>query len=175
MVEKETCTSDLYDYIIFYRWRSPYDMYERGQVMARLVAEIIGKECHRVWLDQREMQRSTPPEQVIWKIANIFPRVSQVIILAAPGDWLRFANNDDIHRWEWELSLQSDKKIWLLQYGQHEQTTPFSQQDLVTGFGVYHPRLAELASKKFVSVRVVTMENIDGVIREITTSLLDDS
>lgn len=77
--------------------------------MARLVAEMIEKNNRRIWLDQREMKRTTSGEQVVVKITQKFPRVSQVIILYAPGDWLRFANTDDIHLWEWELSLRSGK------------------------------------------------------------------
>ena len=49
------------------------------------------------------------PDQVVRRISDIFLSVPKVIILAAPGDWNRFTNADDIHRWEWELSLQSGK------------------------------------------------------------------
>lgn len=77
--------------------------------MARLVTEMLNKRSRQVWLDQLEMQRTTAPRQVIEKIAGIFSRIPQVIILAGPGDWHRFVNPNDIHRWEWELSLQSGK------------------------------------------------------------------
>jgi hypothetical protein len=95
-----------YDYIIFYRWLSP-DLYERGRVMARLIAEMIEKKTRRVWLDQHQMTRSTEAGEVTKRIAQTFLSVSQIIILAAPGDWHRFSNMDDIHRWEWEMSLRS--------------------------------------------------------------------
>lgn len=97
-----------YDYIIFYRWLSP-DLYERGRVMARLVAEMIEKKSRRIWLDQHQMTRSTEAGEVTMRISNTFLSVSQIIILAAPGDWDRFTNPDDIHRWEWEMSLRSGK------------------------------------------------------------------
>lgn len=77
--------------------------------MARLVTEMLKKRSRQVWLDQLEMQRTTTPTQVVGKIAEIFLKVPQVIILAGPGDWLRFADSNDIHRWEWELSLRSGK------------------------------------------------------------------
>ncbi|KAF5244026.1 hypothetical protein FANTH_7892 [Fusarium anthophilum] len=99
-------TAYAYDYIIFYRWLSP-DLYERGRVMARLVAEMIEKKSRRIWLDQHQMTRSTEAGEVTQRISNTFLSVSQIIILAAPGDWDRFTNPDDIHRWEWEMSLRS--------------------------------------------------------------------
>jgi hypothetical protein len=101
-------TTYAYDYIIFYRWLSP-DLYERGRVMARLVAEMIEKKSRRIWLDQHQMTRSTEAGEVTKRISNTFLSVSQIIILAAPGDWDRFTNPDDIHRWEWEMSLRSGK------------------------------------------------------------------
>jgi hypothetical protein len=97
-----------YDYIIFYRWLSP-DLYERGRVMARLVAEMIEKRNRRIWLDQHQMVRSTEATEVTKEISKTFSSVSQIIILAAPEDWHRFSNMDDIHRWEWEISLGSGK------------------------------------------------------------------
>ncbi|KAF4964744.1 hypothetical protein FSARC_7343 [Fusarium sarcochroum] len=99
-----------YDYIIFYRWLSP-DLYERGRVMARLVAEMIEKNSRRIWLDQHEMTRSTDAGEVTARISKTFLSVSQIILLAAPGDWHRFSNQEDIHRWEWEMSLQSAKAL----------------------------------------------------------------
>ncbi|KAI9900672.1 hypothetical protein N3K66_004934 [Trichothecium roseum] len=215
----EKSASILYDYIIFYRWLSPDGAYERGRVMARLVAEVMEKTAatrqllsqtnptvtttttttnttnttttatatiapppsppppppsppaaatrpgrHSIWLDQREIQRSAAPRDVVGKIAHTFRLVDQVIILAAPGDWARFANDDDIHRWEWELSLRS---VWVLQYGLPEQGKALSGEELAAGLGAYNPRLAELARKKKVNVRVITMDNLDVVLREI--------
>jgi len=75
--------------------------------MARLVAEMIEKKTRRVWLDQRQMTRSTEAGEVTKRISQTFLSVSQIIILTAPGDWQRFSNMDDIHRWEWEMSLRS--------------------------------------------------------------------
>ncbi|RKL38964.1 hypothetical protein BFJ72_g7094 [Fusarium proliferatum] len=80
-----------YDYILFYRWLSP-ELYERGRVMARLVAEMIEKKSCRIWLDQHQMTRSTEAGEVTKNISNTFLSVSQIIILAAPGDWDRFTN-----------------------------------------------------------------------------------
>lgn len=97
-----------YDYILFYRWLSP-DLYERGRVMARLVAEVIEKNSRRIWLDQHQMTRTTEAVEVTKRISKTFHSVSQIIILAAPGDWNRFTNPDDIHRWEWEMSLLSGR------------------------------------------------------------------
>lgn len=77
--------------------------------MARLVAEIIEKKRRSVWLDQHQMTRSTGPKEVTKRISKSFLSVSQIIILAAPGDWHRFTNPDDIHRWEWEMSLRSSE------------------------------------------------------------------
>lgn len=77
--------------------------------MARLVAEMLDRHRRRTWLDQHQMERTLDPKEVVERIADSFHTVSQVIILAAPGDWHRFANTDDIHRWEWELSLESGK------------------------------------------------------------------
>ncbi|KAE8356316.1 hypothetical protein BDV28DRAFT_117274 [Aspergillus coremiiformis] len=167
MIDCGACPSDVYDYIIFYRWLSPDGMYERGRVMARLVTEMMKTKSRRVWLDQLEMQRTMPPDEVIGRIADTFLWVSQVIILAAPGDWHRFADPNDIHRWEWELSLRSDKKIWLLQYGLPDGMEPLSEREIVTNLQDYYPHLAELASKKRIQARVLTMDNIDGTLREI--------
>ncbi|ODM15142.1 hypothetical protein SI65_09381 [Aspergillus cristatus] len=129
---------------------------------------MLKKRSRQVWLDQLEMQRTTAPKQVIGKIAEIFLRVPQVIILAGPGDWHRFSDSNDIHRWEWELSLQSDKKVWLLQYGLPEGMGPLSDTELSKNLRDYCPRIAELASKKDIQARVLTMDNIDGILREIT-------
>lgn len=99
-----------YDYILFYRWLSP-DLYERGRVMARLVAEVIEKNSRRIWLDQHQMTRTTEAVEVTKRISKTFHSVSQIIILAAPGDWNRFTNPEDIHRWEWEMSLLSGRYL----------------------------------------------------------------
>ncbi|KAJ9414477.1 HAD-like domain-containing protein [Fusarium oxysporum] len=141
-----------YDYIIFYRWLSP-DLYERGRVMARLVAEMIEKKSRRLWLDQHQMTRSTEAGEVTKRISNTFLSVSQIIILAAPGDWDRFTNPDDIHRWEWEMSLRSDKQVWLLQYGLPDNGQALSRAQLAEG-----------------------LENIDvlpSITSNITMSMLD--
>lgn len=108
-IKSHPLVSHTYDSIIFYRWTSPDGVYERGRIMARLVAEMMEKNRRRVWLDQWEMNKNTTPDQVVRQISDIFLCVPKVIILAAPGDWDRFTNADDIHRWEWELSLQSGK------------------------------------------------------------------
>lgn len=75
--------------------------------MARLVTEIFEKEGRQVWLDQRALDRTANPEHVVRTISKVFPCISQVIILVAPGDWQRFTDLEDIHRWEWELALRS--------------------------------------------------------------------
>ncbi|KAH7215816.1 hypothetical protein DER44DRAFT_656450 [Fusarium oxysporum] len=168
-----TDTSDLgvestyaYDYIIFYRWLSP-DLYERGRVMARLVAEMIEKKSRRIWLDQHQMIRSTEAGEVTKRISNTFLSVSQIIILAAPGDWDRFTNPDDIHRWEWEMSLRSDKQVWLLQYGLPDNGQALSRAQLAEGLEKYCPRLAELFKNRDVQIRSLTMDSIDVVLKEI--------
>lgn len=91
--------------------------------MARLVAEILERMNVHVWLDQHEMSQSATREQVIQGIRRVFARVQSVIILAAPGDWQRFTDEEDIHRWEWELSLNSGRcsaaisvSWWLARY-----------------------------------------------------------
>lgn len=75
--------------------------------MARTVARTLETMGVTVWLDQQQMSRQATREQVIAGIHKAFQRVQYVIILAAPGDWDRFVNEDDIHRWEWEMSLKS--------------------------------------------------------------------
>ncbi|EMT69174.1 hypothetical protein ACKRZS_007599 [Fusarium odoratissimum] len=155
-----------YDYIIFYRWLSP-DLYERGRVMARLVAEMIEKKSRRIWLDQHQMTRSTEAGEVTKRISNTFLSVSQIIILAAPGDWDRFTNPDDIHRWEWEMSLRSDKQVWLLQYGLPDNGQALSRAQLAEGLEKYCPRLAELFKNRDVHIRSLTMDSIDVVLKEI--------
>lgn len=84
--------------------------------MARLVSEMIEKRSRRIWLDQHQITRSTEPKEVTKRIGQTFLTVSQIIILAAPGDWDRFSNMDDIHRWEWEMSLRSGKSTRYLDY-----------------------------------------------------------
>lgn len=108
-IKSNRLVSHTYDSIIFYRWTSPDGVFECGRIMARLVAEMMEKNRRRVWLDQWEMRRDTTSDQVVRQISDIFLCIPKVIILAAPGDWDRFTNADDIHRWEWELSLQSGK------------------------------------------------------------------
>ncbi|KAF4977604.1 hypothetical protein FZEAL_5888 [Fusarium zealandicum] len=159
--------SPVYDYILFYRWLSPDGTYERGRVMARLVAEVIEKYSRRIWLDQHEMKRSISAGEVTRRIAETFLRVPKVIILAAPGDWQRFVEAQDIHRWEWEMSLESDKTIWLLQYGLSEGVRPFSKEQLASGLETYSPRLAKLARGRDIQIRLLSMENIDVVLKEI--------
>ncbi|KAG4269006.1 hypothetical protein FPRO04_12355 [Fusarium proliferatum] len=157
-----------YDYIIFYRWLSP-ELYERGRVMARLVAEMIEKKSCRIWLDQHQMTRSTEAGEVTKSISNTFLSVSQIIILAAPGDWDRFTNPDDIHRWEWEMSLRSGehKQVWLLQYGLPDNGQALSRAQLAEGLETYCPRLAELFKSRDVHIRSLTMDSIDVVLDEI--------
>ncbi|CEI60236.1 unnamed protein product [Fusarium venenatum] len=173
-----------YDYIIFYRWLSP-DLYERGRVMARLVAEMIQKSSRRIWLDQHQIIRSAEPKEVTKRIAQTFLTVSQIIILAAPGDWDRFSNMDDIHRWEWEMSLRSgeymltitssklilttsDKQVWLLQYGMSENDQPPSKEQLAAGMEAHCPKLAKLFMSKDVHIRSLSMDSIDTVVSEIS-------
>ncbi|EWG52133.1 hypothetical protein FVEG_16929 [Fusarium verticillioides 7600] len=155
-----------YDYIIFYRWLSP-ELYERGRVMARLVAEMIEKKSRRIWLDQHQMTRSTEAGEVTKRISNTFLSVSQIIILAAPGDWDRFTNPDDIHRWEWEMSLRSDKQVWLLQYGLPDDGQALSRAQLAESLETYCPTLAELFKSRDVHIRLLTMDSIDVVLKEI--------
>ncbi|KAF5717919.1 nadph dehydrogenase 2 [Fusarium mundagurra] len=178
-------TTYAYDYIIFYRWLSP-DLYERGRVMARLVAEMIEKKSRRIWLDQHQMTRTTEAGEVTKRISNTFLSVSQIIILAAPGDWDRFTNPDDIHRWEWEMSLRSgerkrnmisdfskltsdplEKQVWLLQYGLPDNGQALSRAQLAEGLETYCPRLAELFKSRDVRIRSLTMDSIDVVLKEI--------
>ena len=75
--------------------------------MARLVAEVLEAMGVTVWLDQHQMSRQANREEVLDGIHKAFQCARSVIILAAPGDWDRFADDDDIHRWEWEMSLRS--------------------------------------------------------------------
>ncbi|KAF4993108.1 hypothetical protein FGRMN_6723 [Fusarium graminum] len=155
-----------YDYILFYRWLSP-DLYERGRVMARLVAEMMEKNSRRIWLDQHQMTRCTEPGEVTKRISKTFCSVSQIIILAAPGDWNRFTNPEDIHRWEWEMSLLSDKQVWLLHYGLPDDGKTVTKEQLAKGLETYCPRLADLFMCKDVHLRSLSMDSIDVVIREI--------
>ncbi|KAE8402442.1 hypothetical protein BDV37DRAFT_272901 [Aspergillus pseudonomiae] len=149
--------SHAYDCIIFYRWTSPDGMSERGRVMARLVAEMMEEAKHG----------TRAPDQVVRRISDIFLSVPKVIILAAPGDWNRFTNADDIHRWEWELSLQSDKKIWILRYGVPETTQALSKEQLATDLRKHSGRLADLVMNENIQVRVLTMDNLKRVLREV--------
>ncbi|KNG88040.1 hypothetical protein ANOM_004080 [Aspergillus nomiae NRRL 13137] len=166
-VAPQQLISHAYNCIIFYRWTSPDGMSERGRVMARLVAEMMEEAKRRVWLDQWEMRRDTTPDQVVRRISDIFLSVPKVVILAAPGDWNRFTNADDIHRWEWELSLQSDKKIWILRYGVPETTQTLSKEQLATDLRKHSGRLADLVMNGNIQVRVLTMDNLKRVLREV--------
>ncbi|KAE8357114.1 hypothetical protein BDV27DRAFT_139922 [Aspergillus caelatus] len=166
-IKSHPLISRTYDSIIFYRWTSPDGVYERGRIMARLVAEMMEKNRRQVWLDQWEMNKNTTPDQVVRQISDIFLRVPKVIILAAPGDWDRFTNADDIHRWEWELSLQSDKKIWILRYGIPETTQAPSKEQLAADLRNHSTRLADLVMKGNIQVRVLTMDNLNSVLSEL--------
>lgn len=66
------------------------------------------------------------------------------------------------------VSSYLDKKIWLLQYGLPEGMGPLSDTGLSKSLQNHCPRIAELASKKDIEARVLTMDNIDGILREIT-------
>ncbi|KAE8316651.1 hypothetical protein BDV41DRAFT_561949 [Aspergillus transmontanensis] len=165
-IKSNRLVSHTYDSIIFYRWTSPDGVFERGRIMARLVAEMMEKNRRRVWLDQWEMRRDTTSDQVVRQISDIFLCIPKVIILAAPGDWDRFTNADDIHRWEWELSLQSDKKIWILRYGVPETTQAPSKEQLAADLRHHSTRLADLAMKGNIQVRVLTMDNLNSVLIE---------
>lgn len=75
--------------------------------MARLIVEVLKRMNIRVWLDQLEMSQSATREHILDGVRKAFTRARYVIILAAPGDWQRFKDAEDIHRWEWEVSLKS--------------------------------------------------------------------
>ncbi|KAJ3860130.1 hypothetical protein EV359DRAFT_49722, partial [Lentinula novae-zelandiae] len=155
-----------YTCIIFYRWYTR-DGKNRGRVMARTVARTLETMGVTVWLDQQQMSRQATREQVITGIHKAFQRVQYVIILAAPGDWDRFVNEDDIHRWEWEMSLKSRKPVWVLQY---ETICPRLdlQTNLVHELLLFSDFLADLVLKRSIEVRSLTTENFYDVLEEIT-------
>ncbi|KAB8221465.1 hypothetical protein BDV33DRAFT_202465 [Aspergillus novoparasiticus] len=166
-IKSHPLISHAYDCIIFYRWTSPDGVHERGRIMARRVAETIKENSRRVWLDQWEMRRNTAPDQVVRRISDIFLCVPKVIILAAPGDWNRFTNADDIHRWEWELSLHSDKKIRILRYGVPETTQEPSKEQLAADLRAHSTRLADLVMKGNIQVRILTLDNLNSILNEV--------
>ncbi|KAJ3993121.1 hypothetical protein F5050DRAFT_1578294, partial [Lentinula boryana] len=161
--------SKSYDCIIFYRWYTRDGKKDRGLVMARSVAETLQAQGIRAWLDQQQMNRDATREQVLTGIHNAFQGVQYVIILAAPGDWDRFLNEDDIHRWEWEISLKSGKPVWVLQY---ETIHPPSrsgllQISLVHELLLFSNLLADLAFKRRIEVRNLTSDNFYTTLKEI--------
>lgn len=81
--------------------------------MARLVTEALKAMGMTVWLDQYQLSENAPREEVFETVYDAFLSARYVIILAAPGDWERFADDDDIHRWEWEISMKSSKLFYL--------------------------------------------------------------
>ncbi|KAL2004577.1 hypothetical protein VTN00DRAFT_3313 [Thermoascus crustaceus] len=169
MTQDLNCDSGPYDCIIFYRWFTADGLYERGRIMARLVAEILERMNVRVWLDQHEMSQSATREQVIQGIRRVFAHVQSVIILAAPGDWQRFTDEEDIHRWEWELSLNSaDKPVWLLQHGfQPGPNTQCHRTDLASRLELFDLRLSQLVLQRKIHIRTISTGNIDHVMGEI--------
>jgi len=104
-----TTAAAAYDCIIFYRWYTRDGKQARGRTMARLVTDALEALGMRVWLDQRQMSMDATREEVLEGVYNAFLCARYVIILAAPGDWDRFVNDNDIHRWEWEISLKSSE------------------------------------------------------------------
>ncbi|KAJ3823084.1 hypothetical protein F5880DRAFT_575039 [Lentinula raphanica] len=172
-----------YDCIIFYRWftitQDGQQHSDRGLVMARAVADTLSRSFGiTVWLDQYQMSRDATREQVLSGIHKAFQGVRYVIILAAPGDWDRFVNDDDIHRWEWEISLKSGKPVWVLQYDTKicpPNTASRSgggglllrQLSLVHELLLFSNRLAELAFERKLEVRNLTAENFYTTLEEI--------
>ncbi|KAH7873945.1 uncharacterized protein C8R40DRAFT_1161310 [Lentinula edodes] len=156
-----------YTCIIFYRWYTQ-DGKNRGRVMARTVAKTLEAMGVTVWLDQQQMSRQATREQVIAGIHKAFQRVQYVIILAAPGDWDRFVNEDDIHRWEWEISLKSRKPVWVLQYETICPRLDLLQTNLVHELLLFSNFLADLVLKRSIEVRSITTENFYDVLEEIT-------
>ncbi|KAJ4474830.1 hypothetical protein J3R30DRAFT_3294862, partial [Lentinula aciculospora] len=153
--------------IIFYRWYTRDRKTDRGLVMARMVAETLEAIGVTVWLDPHQMSRDATREQVLTGIHKAFQRVQYVIILAAPGDWDRFVNEDDIHRWEWEISLKSRKPVWVLRY---ETSGPRSGllHSLVHELLLFSHLLADLVSKRRIEVRNLTAENFHTTMEEIS-------
>lgn len=79
--------------------------------MARLITAALEALGVNVWLDQYRMSRQATREQILDGVYKAFQCARYVIILVAPGDWDRFADKDDIHHWEWEISLKSSEYI----------------------------------------------------------------
>ncbi|KAJ3795632.1 hypothetical protein GGU11DRAFT_214185 [Lentinula aff. detonsa] len=159
--------SKSYDCIIFYRWYTRDGKKDRGLVMARSVAETLQAQGITAWLDQQQMNRDATREQVLIGIHNAFQGVQYVIILAAPGDWDRFLNEDDIHRWEWEISLKSGKPVWVLQYETIYPRSGLLQISLVHELLLFSNLLADLALKRRIEVRNLTSDNFDTTLKEI--------
>ncbi|KAI3605032.1 hypothetical protein WG66_001931 [Moniliophthora roreri] len=155
-----------YDCIIFYRWFTRDGKQERGRVMARLIAEVLESMGVAVWLDQHEMSRSSTREQVLDGIRKAFQRVRYVVILAAPGDWDRFVDHDDIHQWEWEMSLKSDKPVWVLQYDTCPEIRPHPI-DLAHRMSSFSVLLAGLVLRRAIEVRTIMMDNVDATLQEV--------
>ncbi|KZP05346.1 hypothetical protein FIBSPDRAFT_923178 [Athelia psychrophila] len=152
--------------IIFYRWYTDNGVRERGRVMARLVGELLKSMGVLVWLDQFAMSRDTRREDVCDHITEGFQKAQMVIILSAPGDWDRFLESDDIHRWEWEMSMNSDKPVWLLQY-EMPQGAEILGLDLSGRLKAFSEWLASLASTRDIPIRTLTMDTVDSVLVEV--------
>ncbi|KAF9461361.1 hypothetical protein BDZ94DRAFT_1196210 [Collybia nuda] len=167
---REQCvqvTQATFDCIIFYRWYTRDGKRERGRAMARLIAAILEALGVTVWLDQHQMSRDTTRDQVLDGISKAFQRVRYVIILAAPGDWDRFVNRDDIHHWEWEISLKSGKPVWVLQ---HEVCPEIGLRpvDLADELSFFSNLLADLVLKRSIQIRTITT-----LVEDLYVTLVD--
>jgi hypothetical protein len=61
----------------------------------------------------------------------------------------------------------SEKKIWLLQYGIPDSSQAATKEQLAAGMEIHCPKLAKLFMSKDVHVRSLSMDNIDVVLGEI--------
>ncbi|KAL0578460.1 hypothetical protein V5O48_003509 [Marasmius crinis-equi] len=118
------------------------------------------------------MRREATREQVLDGVYKAFQRARNVIILVAPGDWDRFANSDDIHRWEWEISLRSSKPIWVLHHEACPGTCP-QQANLAREMLLHSDMLAGLVLKRSIQVRIVTVEDLYTTLEEVAQSLAE--
>jgi len=155
--------------MILYRWLADGGKRERGRIMARLVSEILRSLEIPVWLDQNRIDVDAGKEEVYSIVGEAFKFSKVIVFLAAPGDWDRFADPDDIHRWEWEVAIESGKPIFVLLH----ETTDISQI-LAERHRIYLGAFAKTldkALKEKINLRPVTTRNIDDVLREIMISV----
>lgn len=80
--------------------------------MARLVTEVLRSFGVTVWLDQQCVEMDANRENILRDVGEALKSSEVVIFLVAPGDWDRFLEAEDIHRWEWEAAIASSRSCF---------------------------------------------------------------